>query len=213
MESKVPVSQNKPSFVSLLNQPISMKRRAIKYPTKTTMNLSPREMEKNLSRVMPVVMICVLLAAALVKIGIVDRFVAVAQENAKLTAEQQQIDELDAQLTKFAEIRMEYQRCTKKYQTDQEAAIIDRIALLESIENAAKGLVQLSSVSVSEGAATVTVAAAELSSVAAYKTVLQSSEYVKSASVFNANTVEDPDTKLQYVTASIELVLSQEAAK
>lgn len=214
MEGKAPIVRNKGSFESKLNQPVSFKRKAVKYPTKTTMNLYVKAVEGNrLIKIVPVVVVLALAAAALVKYGVLDRLDRVAAERAELEGQQRQLAELEGQLAGFEEVRENYQRYTKHYQTEEEAGLIDRIALLETIDSSATGLAQVSSVAISGDSATVTVTATELTQVAKYKLQLEASDYVSSASVYNANTAEDTDTGAQYVTATVVLTLAQEVSE
>ena len=52
-----------------------------------------------------------------------------------------------------------------------------------------------------------------LAQVAQYKLVLQQNEHFTTADVYDARTLEDQETLVQYVTATIVLTLTQEVAE
>jgi Tfp pilus assembly protein PilN len=204
----------KSTLSSRLNQPISFKKRAVRYPTKTAMNLYGKAVNvQSLTKTIIAVVLIAIIAAALTKFGILDRLDKVAAARAELNGYLQQQSALEAQLADFQQIKENYQRYTNHYQTAEEAALIDRIALLKTLDSDAAGLVEITSVAVSGDSATVTITADELSLVARYKLVLQGSEYVTAADVYNASTLEDQATGVQYVTATIVLTLAQEVAE
>jgi Tfp pilus assembly protein PilN len=213
MDSRMLVMQ-KSTLSSRLNQPISFKKRAVRYPTKTAMNLYGKVVNvQSLTKTIIAVVLIAIIAAALTKFGILDRLDKVAAARAELNGYLQQQSALEAQLADFQQIKENYQRYTNHYQTAEEAALIDRIALLKTLDSDAAGLVEITSVAVSGDSATVTITADELSLVARYKLVLQGSEYVTAADVYNASTLEDQATGVQYVTATIVLTLAQEVAE
>lgn len=213
MDSKTPVPQ-KSTLSSRLNQPISFKKHAVRYPTKNVMNLYVKAVNAHsLTKTIVAVVLIAIIAAALTKFGILDRLDKVAAARAELDGYLQQQSALEAQLADFQQIKENYQRYTRHYQTAEEAALIDRIALLKTLDSDAAGLVDITSVAVSGDSATVTITADELSLVAQYKLVLQGSEYFTAADVYNASTLEDQATGAQYVTATIVLTLAQEVVE
>lgn len=213
MDSKMPAAQ-KSALSNRLSQPISFGRRAVRYPTKTTMNLYVKAVSAHsLTKTVVAVVLFALAAGALTKFGILDRLDKVAAARAELEGNLQQQSALETQLADFQQVKEDYERYTKHYQTSEEAVLIDRIDLLKTLDSNAAGLVNITSVAIAGDSATVTIIADELSLVAQYKLVLQDSAYFTSADVYNASTVEDQNTKVQYVTATIVLALAQEVAE
>ncbi len=214
MDSKAPVPQN--TLASRLNQPVRLSRRQTRYPSKkkTTMNLYVKAVSTaSVLKSVLGILIVALVAAAIAKFGILDRLDQVAAERVQLESHRAQLSAVEAQLADFDKIQENYQRYTKKYQTSEEAALLDRLMLVEVFDSKARGLVQVSSIAIAGSNATVTILADTLAQVAQYKLVLQQNEHFTTADVYDARTLEDQETLVQYVTATIVLTLTQEVAE
>lgn len=212
MNGKTPAAKG--AAENPLNRPIKLGGRAVRYPAKSAMNLYVRAVSAH-SIVKAVIGILILLAAAVAvaKFGILDRLDNVAAARAELESYQAQESALEEQLADFASIKENYQRYTKNYQTPEEAALIDRLTLVEALDKDAAGLVKVSSVAIAGDSMSVTVIADRLMQVAQFKQVLQTNENFTAADVYNASTVDDQSNNIQYVTATIVLTLAQEVAE
>ena len=211
MEPKPVTTPKKSSFSDLLKQPVSLKKKTVKYPTKTTLNLNMVQQDKaELYRMIPVYLLLGIAVLAGVKFGILDRYQAVASARAELASYQQQVNDMDEKLKDFAAVQEKYQRYTKNSQTQQEATLIDRLALVGMLDQSAQNLVSVSSIAISKNMVTIQITTSELAKVASYKALLDQSDLVLAASVYNADTVEDENAGTQHVRASIVVTLNQE---
>jgi Tfp pilus assembly protein PilN len=195
---------------SFLSRDLSFgKKSAVSYPKKADMNLYKKEQDGNsLSKVLPTFIFLAVAIGLLTKFGVVDRLQAVGAANKELAGYQQQLADLDVQLADFAAVREAYQRYTDSYKTEEEAAIADRIALLELVDKAAMGTAQVESVSISGDDVTIKLTADTLAQIGKVKANLEQSGYVTSAGVYNADLTEDDESGRTYVTASIVLTVA-----
>lgn len=180
----------------------------IKYPTKRTLNLYIREKDNNsLTRVIPAALFVVALVLVISKFAVSDRLAAVDRARAELEDYRSQLTEIKSQLGDYQSITEDYHRYTKNYLTDSEKYAVDRIALLDMLEEESAGLAYISSISIGGDTINLAVRAQTLSDIAAFKLRLQGSEYVSSVTVHGADNSASKREDEQSVQASIVLTV------
>ena len=80
-------------------------------PTKTTLNLVIKEKKAlRFSRVFPLLLLVLILAAAFAKFAVIDRYAALAEAESQLAREQADLEQLRASFADFEEVQAEYNR-------------------------------------------------------------------------------------------------------
>ena len=102
--------------------------------SKSTMNLAFHESSFRLSRVLPVILVVVIIAALFAKFGFIDMISKKTAAYAELGQKQEQMQSISAKLAEYDELAAEYGRYSYGWLTEDEAALVDRMAVLAIIE-------------------------------------------------------------------------------
>ena len=175
------------------------------YPTKTSMNLfyKPDRTTKPATAALYVlfVMVCLL---GLGKLLVYDLWAENREAQRGLAAAEEQLTGTMARLADYNEVRERYSRYSA---TDEERALVDRVEVLDMLEEAVGGIARLDSVSISGDAAQVQFSGANLAETAQIVRVLESFPIVAGTVVNTASTMETAGAQVQ---TSIMIQLQKE---
>ena len=175
------------------------------YPTKTSMNLfyKPDRTTKPATTALYVLFVLVCLLG-LGKLLVYDPWAENREAQRGLAAAEEQLTGTMARLADYNEVRERYSRYSA---TDEEQALIDRVEVLDMLEEAVGGIARLDSVSISGDAAQVQFSGATLAETAQIVRVLESFPIVAGTVVNTASTMETAGAQVQ---TSIMIQLQKE---
>lgn len=118
-----------------LNEPITLGKRRAVYPSKTTLNLAMKEKSQfHPKRLVPLLVLLLAAAALFGKFAVADRIAAVYQAQAELSALNAQISDLQRATADFNDVSDQYRRYSVGWMTGEEQAMVDRVELLDLLE-------------------------------------------------------------------------------
>lgn len=175
------------------------------YPTKTSMNLfyKPDRTTKP-ATVALYVLFALTCLLGLSKLLVYDLWAENREAQQALAAVQDQLDSAKEQLSDYSEVRERYSRYSA---TEEERALIDRLQVLDLLDQASAGTARLDSVSISGDTAQVQFSGATLAQTAQIIRVLESSPMVSGTVVNTAATTESAGALVQ---TSILIYLQKE---
>ena len=159
------------------------------YPTKTSMNLfyKPDRTTRPATAALYVLFVLTCLLG-LSKLLVYDLWTENREARRALAEVQDQLDSARAQLSDYGQVRERYSRYSA---TEEERALIDRLRVLDLLDEAAGGAARLDSVSISGDTAQVQFSGATLAQTAQIVRVLESSPMVAGTVVNTASTTEN----------------------
>lgn len=185
------------------------KKKKMKYPAKTTMNLAIRETNDNSpSRVMPVFVVLVLVVALFAKFGVVDRYAALNKAEASLAASESRLTEMNQLVTGYDRVASEYHQYSGDYLTGDQKQLVDRLDLLDLLQARMAGVATLKSVSIVDNDMVVELSASSLKQVSDLRLALLQEAKVQSVTVYTATTGQT--TTDGTVSASMVIHVAQE---
>ena len=177
-------------------------KRVSKYPEKTTINLVRYETEKsNLGDILAIAVI-VLGIVAFAKFAVLDQMDALRQAQMKYGVVQDQLTTLRQANAKYAEVKAKYDEVTDWYMTTDEKQIIDKVAVMQMLEEDLMPYVELMRVQVSGNVVTVATGETNLSTVSKFLMILQQDPRNSSATVTTTSAASSAEGE-QRVTAAV----------
>lgn len=176
------------------------------YPTKTSMNLfyKPDRTTKPATVALYVLFVATCLLG-LSKLLVYDLWAENQEAQKTLIAVQDQLNGTMIQLADYSQVRERYSRYSA---TEEERALIDRMEVLDLLDEAVGGTAQLDHVSISGDMAQVQFSGVTLAQTAQIVRVLESSPIVAGTVVNTASTTENAGALVQ---TSIQIQLQKEA--
>ena len=188
---------------SFLSMSIGSKpKRVTKYPDKTTINLVRYETEKNNLKDILVILLIVVGLAAFGKFAVYDQLTALNEAQRQYGIVQEQLTALRQANANFDEIKAKYDEVTDWYMTADEKAIIDKIAVLEMLEEDLMPYVEILRVQVSGTTVTVATGETDLATVSTFLLKLQRDERNSTATVTTTSAASSVDGE-ERVTAAV----------
>lgn len=175
--------------------------------SKSTMNLAFHESNFRLSRVLPVILVVVIIAALFAKFGFIDMISKKTAAYAELGQKQEQMQSISAKLAEYDELAAEYGRYSYGWLTEDEAALVDRMAVLTIIEKTIDADATVQDLAINKNVLIVNISGITLENTSALVNKLEDDPLVKSVSVYTA--VADDETMEAQV--SMTIILEKEA--
>lgn len=157
---------------------------------KTTMNFARKESGVKLGRMAPVVLLVVLVVAIGAKVGILDLLDQKTAAYANLASRQEQLVAISMQLTEYDEVAALYGRYSYGWMDDSETSLVDRMKVLDLIEEKLASAAMVSNFSVNGNVLTLNLSGVTLDETSAIVRDLESSPMVVSVSVASASAPE-----------------------
>lgn len=190
-ESKLNQSVKKPSF---LQKDVNFKELSLTkkknqaIPSKETMNLLVREKTQNSpSRVLPLAVFLIILVLVFCKFAVFDRLSALNDAESQLSESKTMLNAYEKELKNYPQVKEEYYRYTDEFKTEQEAALADRVEILNLLSDTSAGLGQVTSFNVSGNKVSAVVHTANLDQVSVIRQRLEGYNWVKNVAVYSAN--------------------------
>lgn len=190
--------------MNLLETPIKLpKFTSLKHaamPTKTTLNLCVREKSPNRpGRVIPALICCVVFVALFARFGVIGRWQAAAEAEAKAQQVQLELAQLQEYTQNYEQLRLEYAR----YFADGGGAttLADRMDLLAMVENPLMAAGRVEYFTVTENVLSAKLSGVALADTAGILARLYQYELVQDVSVYTAD--KDTDTAIPSVLMTI----------
>lgn len=186
-----------------------MKKKAVTYPSKTTLNLCKKEKSAwRPGRVIP--MFAALLTAAVLfgKFAVADRLAEVSRQQQILSALETQVQSLERATADYDDVLEEYRLYSVGWMTDEERAAVDRVGLLGLIETELMSAASVRQFSTSGNVLSVRLAGVTLEDTSRIVQRLYTWPEVTGVSVYTASTQQE-----QGEEASVSMVITLEQAE
>ena len=188
---------------SLLSMNIGSKpKRTTKYPDKKTINLVRYETEKSNLKDILVILLIVVGLIAFGKFAVYDQLVALNEAQREYGIVQEQLTALRQANTGYAEVKAQYDELTDWYMTADEKAIINKVEVLEMLEEDLMPYVEITRVQVSGTTVTVTTGETDLATVSNFLIKLQTDERNSTATVTTTSAASSAEGD-ERVTAAV----------
>lgn len=166
-----------------------------KLPTKTTINLARTEAGAvSVRRLMPVILLMVLALLILGKFFVFDQLVAASNATAEVTNLQTQLQNAYSAIASYDDLEDDYAHYTYSGMTEEELAQVDRVAIMELVEEVLKIGDATKSWSLSANLLTVQVTGSSLQELNELSRSLEQSDIVERCMLTTANKTDRVET-------------------
>lgn len=196
------MATNKSAFSFSLGKPGGKK---VVIPTKTTMNFARKESSVKLGRVAPVALLVVLVVAIGAKVGILDLLDQKTAAYANLASKQEQLVAISMQLTEYDEVAALYGRYSYGWMDESETSLVDRLDVLDLIEEKLAYVSYVSNFSVNGNVLTLNLSGVTLDEISAIVRDLESSPMVVGVTVSSAS-APDAEEASAFMTINLTRV-------
>ena len=166
--------------------PVISKKKAVQMPSKKTMNFARRQSNFNPKKVIPIILVIVILAAVLVKFGVMDPLDKKSAAYADLSYKQVQLAALNAQLTGYEELEQEYGRYSYGWMNETEISLVSRIEALNLVEKQIANKATIKDMAINNNVLTLNIYGITLKEASDMVAKLEQNALVESAAVYNA---------------------------
>ena len=181
-------------------------RGAVKAPSKTTMNFVHHKSSFNPRRMIPLILVVLLAAAAFVKVGILDQNEKRLEAYRRLGEKQDQLTAIEAMLSGYDELANKYGRYSYGWMTDTEINLVNRIDVLNLIEKKIAPRAVIENFAINSNVLTLNIHGLTLDQASDMVKSIEQSELVESASVYNAVAEEAKEASI-----FMSIILTKEA--
>lgn len=190
-----------------LNKPIGKGMKS-QYPSKRTMNLAQTDAKSTKSTTVLYVILGVVVLIAILKFGVYDLFAKAATAENEVATVQAQITSNASKMADYQTIASEYALYSYGYQTSEESQLVDRLTMLDVVERYVMPLGTVSSVSLSENTANISLSGVTLASASGLITTLEGVDGVDSVSVNTASNSAGTTTTGTTGSAALTVVIT-----
>ena len=166
--------------------PVISKKKAVQMPSKKTMNFARRQSNFNPKKVIPIILVIVILAAVLVKFGVMDPLDKKTAAYSELSYKQVQLAALNAQLTGYEELEQEYGRYSYGWMNETEISLVSRIEALNLVEKQIANKATIKDMAINNNVLTLNIYGITLKEASDMVAKLEQNALVESAAVYNA---------------------------
>ena len=176
-------------------------------PTKTTMNLyqTTNEDTKKRSRIL---LICVV-AAVIIVAALAFMFLRIAALKTQVASLESELATYESQLVDYDAVNEEYTRYSDGYLSRDQSALVDRMTVESMVDSAVSNLGEITSLSIRENTATVTVTTSSLDDVSSIRRNIEASSIVYKVSVETAK-YNTSSSNSSSVVSTITIMVSQD---
>ena len=165
--------------------------RSAKLASKRTMNLYYKATDGNsMIVVIPAAIILFIAVACLAKFGVLDRYSRLDTLRSEVASQRNQLAAYNSALTDYDEVQEQYRRYTNYYMSDEELALVNRLEMLQILQDCSAGNAVLESIGISENMVVLSAVMPDLDTLAVFKKSLENDEHVVSVTVNSANREE-----------------------
>ena len=188
-------------------------------PEKATMNLAQRKKRFHPHTMLPLIFVLVAGSLAVAKFAFLDPLGRKTDAYDRLSRQQEQLASVTASLKDYDEVAEKYGKYSYGYMTEDESALVDRIQVLDLIEEKLSGMATVKDFSISGNTLSVNISNVTLAKTGVIVKDLESSSLVSSVSVYTASTEGNSGSQSQNsaqpvsVSMTVTLTKSKEASK
>ena len=186
--------------------PVISKKKAVQMPSKKTMNFARRQSNFNPKKVIPIILVILIVAAVLVKFGVMDPLDKKSAAYSELSYKQVQLAALNAQLTGYEELEQEYGRYSYGWMNETEISLVSRIEALNLVEKQIANKATIKDMAINNNVLTLNIYGITLKEASDMVAKLEQNALVESAAVYNA-TAEDAEQAEIFMS----IILTKEA--
>ena len=162
--------------------------------SKSTINLSCHKSSFQPKRVIPVVLIIIVAGALFAKFGFLDLIDKKGDAYSDLAQKQETYSAVNARLIGYDELADQYGRYSYGWMTDTEASLVDRMDVLDILENTIYPVAHIQDFAVNNNILAVNISGLTLDQTSALVQQLEDHPLISSVSVYSA-TSEDPTSQ------------------
>ena len=166
--------------------PVISKKKAVQMPSKKTMNFARRQSNFNPKKVIPIILVILIVAAVLVKFGIMDPLDKKSAAYSELSYKQVQLAALNAKLADYEELEQEYGRYSYGWMNETEVSLVSRIDALNLVEKQIANKATIKNMAVNNNVLTLNIKGITLKEASDMVAKLEMNDLVESAAVYNA---------------------------
>lgn len=166
--------------------PVISKKKAVQMPSKKTMNFARRQSNFNPKKVIPIILVILIVAAVLVKFGIMDPLDKKSAAYSELSYKQVQLAALNAKLADYEELEQEYGRYSYGWMNETEVSLVSRIDALNLVEKQIANKAVVKNMAVNNNVLTLNIKGITLKEASDMVAKLEMNDLVESAAVYNA---------------------------
>ena len=166
--------------------PVISKKKAVQMPSKKTMNFARRQSNFNPKKVIPIILVILIVAAVLVKFGIMDPLDKKSAAYSELSYKQVQLAALNAKLADYDELEQEYGRYSYGWMNETEVSLVSRIDALNLVEKQIANKAVIKNMAVNNNVLTLNIKGITLKEASDMVAKLEMNDLVESAAVYNA---------------------------
>lgn len=189
-----------------MKQALQKKKTAVVAPVKKTMNFVHHKSSFNPRRVLPLVLVLLIAAAAFVKFGILDPTDKKTAALASLAQQQDQLAAINQTLTGFDDLSKQYGRYSYGWMNETEIGLVSRMDVLDMVEKKIAPTATITDIAINNNVLTLNIFGLTLEQASGVVRDLEETELVKRASVYNA-VAEDADKASIFMS----IILTKEA--
>lgn len=191
-----------------------MKKKAVVYPSKTTLNLCMKEKSPwRPGRVVPTFTALALAVVLFGKFAVADRLAQVSREQQVLAGLAAQVQALEEATADYDAVLEEYGRYSVGWMTDEEKAAVDRVDLLDLIEQELMSAAAVQQFSVTGNVLSVSLAGVTLEDTSRIVQRLYTWPEVQSVSVYTASTQQQKAAEEAAVSMVVTLAQAAEGSE
>ena len=166
--------------------PVISKKKAVQMPSKKTMNFARRQSNFNPKKVIPIILVILIVAAVLVKFGVMDPLDKKTAAYSELSYKQVQLAALNATLADYEELEQEYGRYSYGWMNETEVSLVSRIDALNLVEKQIANKAVVKNMAVNNNVLTLNIKGITLKEASDMVAKLEMNDLVESAAVYNA---------------------------
>lgn len=174
-------------------------------PTKTTMNFARKESGVKLGRVAPAALVVIAIVAIGAKVGILDLLDQKTAAYANLASKQEQLVAISMQLTEYDEVAALYGRYSYGWMDESETSLVNRLDVLDLIEEKLASAAYVSNFSVNGNVLTLNLSGVTLDEISVIVRDLESSPMVLGVTVSSAS-APDAEEASAFMTINLTRV-------
>ena len=162
--------------------------------SKRTLNLAFHESSLNPKRLIPIALVVILCGLLFAKFGFLDQFARKTAAYNELAEKQAQLQAINNKLMGYDELAEKYGRYSYGWMTDTEASLVDRMDVLDILENTIYPVAHIQDFAVNNNILAVNISGLTLDQTSALVQQLEDHPLISSVSVYSA-TSEDPTSQ------------------
>ena len=168
------------------NKKALAKGKSQKVPSKRTMNFVHHQSSFNPSRMVPIILLMIILAAVFVKFGILDFMDKKMIAYDEVGQKQEQLSGLNKALADYDEVFYQYGRYSYGWMNEKETTMVNRMDVLKLIEQKIGTAAVVEDMSVTDNILTMNIHGLTLEQASTLVNTLESDDLVESATVYSA---------------------------